>query len=106
MERLAIRLTEGLQASADGHGIPLTINRIRGAFSTHFCAHPITNYEEAQDTDGEMFASFFRHMLDRGINLAPSKYEAWFLTTAHTDADIDATLEAAEASFQAMAAEK
>lgn len=105
MERLAIRLTEGLQASAGRHGIPLTINRIRGAFSTHFCEHPIANYDEAQDTDSELFASFFRHMLNRGINLAPSKYEAWFLTTAHTDADIDATLEAAEASFQAMAAE-
>ncbi|MNN50539.1 Glutamate-1-semialdehyde 2,1-aminomutase 1 [compost metagenome] len=106
MERLAIRLTEGLQASAGRHGIPLTINRIRGAFSTHFCSHPVTNYGEAQDTDGGLFASFFRHMLNRGINLAPSKYEAWFLTTAHTDADIDATLEAAEASFRAMAAEK
>ncbi|MEK5489377.1 glutamate-1-semialdehyde 2,1-aminomutase [Paenibacillus sp. FSL R7-0297] len=106
MERLAIRLTEGLQESAGRHGIPLTINRIRGAFSTHFCSHPITNYDEAQDTDGEMFASFFRHMLNRGINLAPSKYEAWFLTTAHTDADIDITLEAAEASFSAMAAEQ
>ncbi|NOU82616.1 glutamate-1-semialdehyde 2,1-aminomutase [Paenibacillus sp. LMG 31459] len=106
MERLAIRLTEGLQESAGRHGIPLTINRIRGAFSTHFCNHPITNYDEAQYTDGEMFASFFRHMLNRGINLAPSKYEAWFLTTAHTDADIDITLEAAEASFAAMAAEQ
>ncbi|NQX48833.1 glutamate-1-semialdehyde 2,1-aminomutase [Paenibacillus tritici] len=106
MERLAIRLTEGLKASAGRHGIPLTINRIRGAFSTHFCSHQITNYEEAQDTDGELFASFFRHMLNRGINLAPSKYEAWFLTTAHTDADIDITLEAAEASFAAMAAEQ
>ncbi|GGG10185.1 glutamate-1-semialdehyde 2,1-aminomutase 1 [Paenibacillus albidus] len=106
MERLAVRLTAGLQESAGRHGIPLTINRIRGAFSTHFCDHPITNYEEAQDTDGELFASFFRHMLDRGVNLAPSKYEAWFLTTAHTDADIDATLAAAEDSFRAMAAEK
>ncbi|KGE19463.1 glutamate-1-semialdehyde 2,1-aminomutase [Paenibacillus wynnii] len=106
MERLAIRLVDGLQASAARHGIPLTINRIRGAFSTHFCDHPITDYEEAQDTDGEMFASFFRHMLDRGINLAPSKYEAWFLTTEHTDEDIDATLEAAEDSFRAMSAER
>lgn len=106
MERLTIRLVDGLQESADRNGIPLTINRIRGSFSTHFCDHPITNYEEAQDTDGEMFASFFRHMLNRGINLAPSKYEAWFLTTAHTDADIDATLTAAEESFRAMAAEK
>jgi glutamate-1-semialdehyde 2,1-aminomutase len=106
MERLAIRLVDGLQESADRHGIPLTINRIRGSFSTHFCKHPVTNYDEAQDTDGELFGSFFRHMLNRGINLAPSKYEAWFLTTAHTDADIDATLIAAEDSFRAMAAEK
>ncbi|MEK3771654.1 glutamate-1-semialdehyde 2,1-aminomutase [Paenibacillus sp. FSL R5-0887] len=106
MDRLAIRLADGLKASADRHGIPLTINRIRGSFSTHFCNHPVTNYDEAQDTDGELFASFFRHMLNRGINLAPSKYEAWFLTTAHTDADIDATLIAAEESFRAMATEK
>ncbi|MEO2205631.1 glutamate-1-semialdehyde 2,1-aminomutase [Paenibacillus pabuli] len=105
MERLAIDLTSGLQASADRHGIALTINRIRGAFSTHFCDHPVTNYDQAQDTDGEQFASFFRHMLNRGINLAPSKYEAWFLTTAHTDEDVQATLEAAEASFKAMAQE-
>jgi glutamate-1-semialdehyde 2,1-aminomutase len=102
MNRLAVKLSDGLQASADRHGIPLTINRIRGAFSTHFCNHPITNYEEAQDTDGEVFASFFRHMLDHGINLAPSKYEAWFLTTAHSDEDIEQTLEAADKSFQLM----
>lgn len=106
MERLAIKLTSGLADSASRHGVPLTINRIRGAFSTHFCDHPITNYDEAQDTDSEAFASFFRHMLDRGINLAPSKYEAWFLTTAHTDEDIDATLEAADASFRLLAAGK
>ncbi|NMO98073.1 glutamate-1-semialdehyde 2,1-aminomutase [Paenibacillus lemnae] len=105
MERLSIRLTEGLQASADRHGIPLTINRIRGSFSAHFCQHPVTDYDEAQDTDGEAFAAFFRHMLDQGINLAPSKYEAWFLTTAHTDEDIQETLAAAEESFRQMASE-
>lgn len=106
MERLAIKLTSGLADSASRHGVPLTINRIRGAFSTHFCDHPITNYDEAQDTDGEAFASFFRHMLNRGINLAPSKYEAWFLTTAHTDEDIDATLEVADESLRLLAAGK
>ncbi|WP_310550663.1 glutamate-1-semialdehyde 2,1-aminomutase [Paenibacillus glufosinatiresistens] len=103
MDRLAAKLASGLKESADRCGIPLTINRIRGSFSTHFCDHPVTNYEEAQDTDGEAFARFFRLMLDRGIYLAPSKYEAWFLTTAHTEADIDETLEAAEASLKAMA---
>ncbi|MCM3784914.1 glutamate-1-semialdehyde 2,1-aminomutase [Neobacillus mesonae] len=106
LERLTIKLTEGIKAAADRHGIPLTINRIRGSFSTHFCDHPVTDYEEAQDTDGEAFAAFFRHMLNRGIHLAPSKYEAWFLTTAHTEADIDATIEAAEDSFKVMAQAK
>ncbi|RUS46567.1 glutamate-1-semialdehyde 2,1-aminomutase [Cohnella sp. AR92] len=103
MDAQAARLTAGLAESASRHGVPLTINRIVGAFSTHFCDHPVTNYEDAQNTDGEQFARFFREMLERGIYLAPSKYEAWFLTTAHSDADIDATLEAAEASFKAMA---
>ncbi len=103
MEGLAVKLTDGLQDSANRHGIPLTINRIVGAFSTHFCDHPVTNYEEAQDTDGERFGRFFRLMLDSGVYLAPSKYEAWFLTTTHTHADIDETLAAAEEAFREMA---
>lgn len=102
MDAQAARLAEGLQASADRYGVPLTINRIVGALSTHFCPHPVTNYDEAQDTDGEAFARFFRLMLERGVYLAPSKYEAWFLTTAHTEADIEMTIEAAEASFLEM----
>ncbi|WCR25194.1 glutamate-1-semialdehyde 2,1-aminomutase [Paenibacillus thiaminolyticus] len=102
MEELTVRLTEGIQEGADRYGIPLTINRIRGSFSTHFCDHPVTNYDEAQDTDSKAFAAFFRHMLDQGICLAPSKYEAWFLTTAHIDEDIDRTIEAAHESFRRM----
>ncbi|MFD0672287.1 glutamate-1-semialdehyde 2,1-aminomutase [Cohnella sp. GCM10027633] len=99
MERQAIRLVEGLRNAAGSNGVPLTINRIAGAFSTHFCDHPVTNYDEAQDTDGERFAGLFRLMLEQGVYLAPSKYEAWFLTTAHTDADIDETIAAAERAF-------
>ncbi|MDQ6423574.1 glutamate-1-semialdehyde 2,1-aminomutase [Paenibacillus sp. LHD-117] len=95
MDALATKLAAGLADAAKANGVPLTINRIRGSFSAHFCDHPVTNYDEAQDTDGERFGAFFRLMLDQGINLAPSKYEAWFLTTAHTEADIDETIEAA-----------
>ncbi|MEJ8303481.1 glutamate-1-semialdehyde 2,1-aminomutase [Saccharibacillus sacchari] len=102
MNRLAITLTDGIAESAKRHGVPLTINRIRGSFSTHFCDHPVTNYDQAQDTDGEAFAAFFRGMLNRGVCLAPSKYEAWFLTTAHTDADIDRTLTAADEALKDM----
>ncbi|OWA35120.1 aspartate aminotransferase family protein [Saccharibacillus sp. O16] len=103
MNRLAIRLTDGIAESAKRHGVPMTINRIRGSFSTHFCDHPVTNYDQAQDTDGEAFAAFFRGMLNRGVCLAPSKYEAWFLTTAHTDEDIDRTLTAADETLKEMA---
>lgn len=95
MDSLASKLTAGLSEAARHNGVPLTINQIRGSFSAHFCDHPVTNYEEAQDTDGERFGKFFRIMLDQGVHLAPSKYEAWFLTIAHTEADIDATIDAA-----------
>ncbi|MEC0249607.1 aspartate aminotransferase family protein, partial [Paenibacillus chitinolyticus] len=93
---------DGLRESASRHGVALTVNRIAGAISTHFCDHPVTNYDEAQDTDGERFGRFFRLMLERGINLAPSKYEAWFLTTAHTDEDVARTLQAADEAFRLL----
>lgn len=96
MNKLAAKLADGLLNAAKKHSVPLTVNQIVGSLSTHFCDHPVTNYDEALDTDGERFGKFFRLMLEQGINLAPSKYEAWFLTVAHTEADIDATLEAAE----------
>ncbi|WP_042167278.1 glutamate-1-semialdehyde 2,1-aminomutase [Paenibacillus gorillae] len=96
MDQLAAQLADGLAASASKHGVPLTINRIRGSFSAHFCDHPVTNYDQAQDTDGELFGRFFKLMLDQGINLAPSKYEAWFLTIAHTQEDITTTIAAAD----------
>ncbi|KRE94935.1 glutamate-1-semialdehyde aminotransferase [Paenibacillus sp. Soil766] len=102
LEQLGSTLADGIAESAARHGIALTLNRIGGAFSTHFCDHPITNYEEAQDTDGEKFADFFRLMLEQGINLAPSKYEAWFMTIAHTEEDIAQTLEAADRTFRVM----
>jgi glutamate-1-semialdehyde 2,1-aminomutase len=102
MERLAIQLVDGIQAAADANHIPLTINRIVGAFSTHFCSTPVTNYDEAKEADSAMFAAFFRGMLERNIVLAPSKYEAWFLTTAHTEQDIYTTIRAAQETFAEM----
>lgn len=106
LDKLASSLADGLDAAARKHGIALTINRIRGALSTHFCDHPVTDYDEAQDTDGEQFARFFRLMLEQGICLAPSKYEAWFMTTAHTEEDIAVTLHAAERAFAVMGSEQ
>lgn len=102
LDALGARLALGLKEAAAASGIPLTVNRIRGALSTHFCDHPVRNYADAEAADGEQFARFFRLMLDKGICLAPSKYEAWFITIAHTEADIDYTIEAAEQSFREM----
>lgn len=102
LNRLGDALAEGLARSAAKHDVPLTVNRVCGALSTHFCAHPVRNYDEAIDTDSEQFAAFFRGMLDEGICLAPSKYEAWFLTVAHTDEDIAATIDAADRVFAGM----
>ena len=63
----------------------------------------MTHYDQADQSDGEQFAKFFKLMLQQGINLAPSKYEAWFLTTEHTEEDIDQTLKAADYAFQQLA---
>ncbi|CAG7657726.1 glutamate-1-semialdehyde 2,1-aminomutase [Paenibacillus allorhizosphaerae] len=103
LDKLGAVLEAGLADAARKHGVALTINRIRGALSTHFCDHPVTNYDEAQNTDSEQFALFFRLMLEEGICLAPSKYEAWFTTIAHTEDDIAVTVEAADRAFAAMA---
>jgi glutamate-1-semialdehyde 2,1-aminomutase len=100
MERLAIQLVDGLALAARDAGVKLTINRIVGAFSTHFGVDQVTNYAEAKLADDQIFAAFFRGMLAEGVVLAPSKYEAWFLTTAHTEADIHATIEAAKMALQ------
>lgn len=102
LDRLGEALTRGLKELSELHGIPITINRICGAFSVHFCDHPVTNYEEAKATNSQQSAAFFRSMLDQGICLAPSKFEAWFLTLTHTDEDIEETLRAADRAFQSL----
>jgi glutamate-1-semialdehyde 2,1-aminomutase len=102
MERLAQTLVQGIEEAANEFGQPITINRIGGAFTVYFCDHPVRNYAEAQDTDGERFAEFFRGMLDQGINLAPSKYEAWFVSAAHSEQDIADTIAAVRHVFRNM----
>ena len=92
-------LEEGILQAAKKHDIQITINRLKGALTVYFTNEKIENYEQAENTDGEMFAKFFKLMLHQGINLAPSKYEAWFITIAHTEEDIQDTLHAVENAF-------
>lgn len=103
MDRLGERLEIGIFDHAKTYGIPVQINRLKGALTVYFTEEKVENYEQAENTDGKKFARFFKLMLAEGINLAPSKYEAWFLTTAHTDEDIDITLNAVENTFRIMA---
>ncbi|OEH53227.1 glutamate-1-semialdehyde aminotransferase [Oceanobacillus sp. E9] len=103
LDRLGKRLEEGIHEKAREHGIHITVNRLCGALTVYFGVDQITNYAEADASDGEAFAKFFQLMLREGINLAPSKYEAWFLTTEHKDSDIENTIDAVGRSFAEMA---
>ncbi|GGE45539.1 glutamate-1-semialdehyde 2,1-aminomutase 1 [Pullulanibacillus camelliae] len=102
LDRLGERLEKGILEINKAFNHSIVINRLKGAMTLYFSDHPVMNYEDAQNTDGEKFGRFFKAMLNEGINLAPSKYEAWFLTTAHTDKDIDETLAAVEKAFSVL----
>ncbi|MGG6438608.1 glutamate-1-semialdehyde 2,1-aminomutase [Saccharococcus caldoxylosilyticus] len=102
LDKLGAMLEEGILYHADKYGIPVTINRLKGALTVYFTTEKVENYEQAQRSDGEMFAKFFKLMLKQGINLAPSKYEAWFVTLAHTEGDIEYTLQAVENAFKQL----
>lgn len=102
LDNLGKRLEDGLLKLIEKHNITATINRVYGALTLYFTNEKVTHYDQAENSDGEAFAKFFKLMLHQGINLAPSKFEAWFLTTEHTEQDIDETLEAADYAFSQM----
>ncbi|AOC57402.1 MULTISPECIES: glutamate-1-semialdehyde 2,1-aminomutase [Bacillus] len=102
LDQLGAMLEKGILAHAKKHQVDITVNRLKGALTIYFTTEIIVNYEQAENTDGEMFARFFKLMLSQGINLAPSKYEAWFLTIAHTEKDISETLQAVDHAFEQL----
>ncbi|MYL57709.1 aminotransferase class III-fold pyridoxal phosphate-dependent enzyme, partial [Virgibacillus halodenitrificans] len=102
LDQLGEKLEAGILHQAEKHGIPVAVNRLCGALTLYFGDQKITNYDQAEASDGEAFAKFFKLMLKQGINLAPSKFEAWFLTIAHTETDIEQTIDAVDKAFAAM----
>lgn len=100
MERLGGMLEDGLIELINKYSIKATINRLVGALTIYFTDETVTNYTMAEASDGEQFAKFFNGLIRRGINIAPSKYEAWFLTTEHTEEDIKETLSIVEEVFK------
>lgn len=106
LDQLGRLLEEGILTSAKKHGISVTVNRLKGALTVYFTNKKIENYAQAEATDSVKFGKFFHLMLTQGINLAPSKYEAWFLTIAHTTDDINHTLIAVDSAFKQMKVKK
>jgi len=79
----------------------ITVNRVGSMFTFFFTGQPVTNWESAKSSDTARFARFFRAMLERGIYLAPSQFEAAFLSAAHTEEDLTMTIAAAREAFAA-----
>ena len=101
LETHAHTLAEGVADEAHRQGIPLITNRVGSMWTWFFASDPVTNYAEATRSNTATFGHFHRAMLDRGIWLPPSQYEAVFLSTAHTGSDVEATIEAARQAFKA-----
>ena len=97
-------LTDGLQAIADGAGIPFTTNRVGGMFGLFFSDHPVRSYADATRCDTARFTRFFHGMLEHGVYLAPSAFEAGFVSSAHSESLIAETLQAAREVFAGVAA--
>ncbi|MCP5198309.1 MAG: aspartate aminotransferase family protein, partial [Gammaproteobacteria bacterium] len=93
------QLCEELTAAASENGVPLTTNHVGGMFGLFFTTEPVTNYAQATACDMRRFRTFFHGMLAEGIYFAPSAFEAGFMSSAHTEEDIDATVAAARRVF-------
>lgn len=94
LERKGARLEAGLRANAEKHGVPATINRVGSMVCPFFTSQQVINYDTAKTSDLQLFNKYFGAMLDLGVSLAPSQFEGMFVSMAHTDADIDQTIEA------------
>ncbi|MBI3287761.1 MAG: aminotransferase class III-fold pyridoxal phosphate-dependent enzyme, partial [Chloroflexi bacterium] len=99
LESLGARLATGLEAAAEEAKIPVVVNRVGSMLTAFFTREPVIDYPSAQRADTNQYAKFFHAMLDQGIYLAPSQFEAAFISLAHTEEDIEFTLRAAAQAF-------
>jgi glutamate-1-semialdehyde 2,1-aminomutase len=102
LEELGAQLEAGMRAAAKSANIPVAFNRCGSMFCGYFTDKPVHNLADAMHSDRARFAKFFHGMLDAGIYLAPSQFEAGFLSTAHTSKDIDNTVRAAAKVMKAL----
>ena len=104
LDKLSGELVAGVAAAAKSASVPMTTNRVGSMFTWFFTPGPVTDWESASKSDTEAFGRFFRNMLEGGIYLPPSQYEAAFLSAAHTEEDITKTIAAAKQAFAMVAA--
>jgi glutamate-1-semialdehyde aminotransferase len=95
LEQLGAQLEAGMKDAAKSAGVPVTFNRCGSMFCAYFTGEPVHNVADAMKSDRERFKKYFHGMLNEGIYLAPSQFEAGFISTAHTAEDIEKTVEAA-----------
>lgn len=102
LEARTARLTQGLCAAANAADVPFSANHVGGMFGIYFMRQVPASFAQVQGTDIAAFNAFFHRMLDLGVHFAPSAYEAGFVSSAHDEAVIDATLDAAGHAFAAL----
>ncbi len=100
LEKKTSYLTENISRVAEEKGIPLSINHTKGMFTLFFTEGPVRDYRTAKMSDTKRFAQFFIEMMEQGIYLPPSQFEAWFISLAHNQKDLDRTIEACEEAFE------
>lgn len=99
----AQRLVQGLQAAVSDSGVPARVNAAGSMLTVFFSEREVTDWSSARACDATRFAAFFRHMLDKGVLLPPSQFEAWFVSAAHSDEDVARTVEAAREALSPVA---
>ena len=102
LEARSAMLARGLREAASQAGLPVVTNRVGSMLGLFFTDQPVSNFAEAQKSDVALFARYYKQMLKRGIYLAPSQYEAAFVSGAHSEADIETTIQAAGKVFEAL----
>jgi glutamate-1-semialdehyde 2,1-aminomutase len=102
LERRSAKLCEGLSEAAAQAGIKTTTNRVGSMWTIFFTDEPVTIWATANKSDRELYGRFFHAMLDEGVYLAPSQFEAGFVSTMHTDEVIEQTIKAARHAFSAL----
>jgi len=96
LEKKSARLCAGLAQAAAGAGVPAQVDHVGSMLGLFFCAGPVKSFEDAKKSDLALFSKFYQGMRGEGIYIAPSQFEALFLSSAHTDEQIDATIQAAK----------